>query len=93
MSCGRKEPGHQQPWYLLCWTELTRSLHGTGFNKASEIVMIIDSTHSAQGRLGVHVSLFIIWLFDYHLSCVQQTPSLNFTIQKTDYKIFLYEIF
>ena len=27
MSWRRKEPGHQQPWYLLCWTELIRSPH------------------------------------------------------------------
>ena len=28
MSWQCKEPGHQQPWYLLCWTKLTQSLHG-----------------------------------------------------------------
>ena len=27
MSWRRKEPEHQEPWYLLCWTELIRSLH------------------------------------------------------------------
>ena len=27
VSWRRKEPGHQQPWYLLCWTELIRSPH------------------------------------------------------------------
>ena len=25
MSWWRKEPGHHQPWYLLCWTGLIRS--------------------------------------------------------------------
>ena len=28
----RKEPGHQQPWYLLYQTELIRSLHAKGIN-------------------------------------------------------------
>ena len=23
----RKEPGHRQPWYLLCWTRIIRSPH------------------------------------------------------------------
>ena len=27
MSWRRKEPGHQQPWYLLCWTVSIRSPH------------------------------------------------------------------
>ena len=27
MPWRRKEPGHQQPWYLLCWTKLIRSPH------------------------------------------------------------------
>ena len=27
MSWRRKEPGHQQPWYWLCWTELIQSWH------------------------------------------------------------------
>ena len=25
--CLHKEPGHQQPWYLLCWTRLIQSRH------------------------------------------------------------------
>ena len=31
MTCWRKEPGHQQPWYLLCWTGLIRSTHIKGW--------------------------------------------------------------
>ena len=27
MSWRWKEPGHQQPWYWLCWTGIIRSLH------------------------------------------------------------------
>ena len=30
-----KEPGHQQPWYLLWWTRLIQSLHVTGLTKQS----------------------------------------------------------
>ena len=30
MSWRRKEPGHQQPWYFLCWAELIRSPHVKG---------------------------------------------------------------
>ena len=30
MSWRRKEPGHQQPWYLLCWIGLIRSPHVKG---------------------------------------------------------------
>ena len=31
MSWRREGPGHQQPWYLLCWTELIRSPHVKGY--------------------------------------------------------------
>ena len=27
MSCRTKGPGHQQPWYLLCWNRLIRCSH------------------------------------------------------------------
>ena len=29
-SWRRKEPGQQQPWYILCWTELIGSSHLKG---------------------------------------------------------------
>ena len=32
MTWRRKEPGHQQPWYLLCWTGLIWFLHIKGWN-------------------------------------------------------------
>ena len=31
MSWRRKEPGHQQPWCWLCWTELIRFLYIKGW--------------------------------------------------------------
>ena len=31
MTWWHKEPGHQQPWYLLCWTELILSPHVKGY--------------------------------------------------------------
>ena len=31
MSWRRKEPGHRQPWYLLCWTKYIRFPHAKGW--------------------------------------------------------------
>ena len=31
MTWRRKESGHQQPWYLLCWTKLILSSHIKGY--------------------------------------------------------------
>ena len=35
MSWRRKEPGHQQPWYWLSQTEITRSPHVKGWTTSS----------------------------------------------------------
>ena len=38
MSWRRKEPCHHQPWYLLYWTELTRSAHVISHTRLRNII-------------------------------------------------------
>ena len=66
MCCWHKEPGHQQPWYLLCWTKLIcspmlRVNQNTVTSFMKTYVITFLYTHSQPLSSGLSVLMQVCW--------------------------------
>ena len=48
MTWRLKDPGHQQQWYLLCWTELIRYPHVKGLRSVRYILAVVNDSTNEQ---------------------------------------------
>ena len=87
MSWRRKEPGHQQTWYWLCWTELIRSPHCKG--KETHLLLTL---HTPQAT--VHSSLVAeAWLAWHSIPGNDTKKSLSETcIVRCSYNVVQYNM-